>query len=310
VTPIKDWRTAFLLAAIVVACLLTPFVNPHGLEMMRIWQKIVGSKVLPQVISEHMPMDPTKPLGIAIVALGAFYIVMLAGALPTVRVSWLIPLVWLALSFKGIRQGPLFAIVAAVVIADLWPHTRWHRLLVKYGDGTMATDNPRPEPAGASWWAIPALAVMLALTLQLSGRTVPVIGAGWVRLDPDFVPADLNNYVYKQINRSDVRLFNDANLGGYLIYHAPNVKIFMDDRCELYGDEWIKHYSDTLGLPPDELGREFERWTELYQFTHAFIQSNPPEKEKSSIERYLMGHPEKWREAARGRRAVVYERVR
>jgi hypothetical protein len=107
-----------------------------------------------------------------------------------------------------------------------------------------------------------------------------------------------------------VRLFNDANLGGYLIYHAPAVKIFMDDRCELYGDEWIKHYSDTLGLPPEELGREFERWAELYQFTHAFIQTNPPEKEKSAIESYLLGNPAKWREAARGKRAVVFERVK
>ena len=33
------------------------------MEMIRIWQKIVGSKVLPEVIHEHMPMDPTKPLG-------------------------------------------------------------------------------------------------------------------------------------------------------------------------------------------------------------------------------------------------------
>jgi hypothetical protein len=309
-SPITSWRTAILLAAIVVACLLTPFVNPHGLEMMRIWQKIVGSKVLPEVIAEHMPMDPTKPLGIAVVALGAFYLVVLAGALPAVRVSWLIPLVWFALSFKGIRQGPLFAIVAAVAVADIWPHTIWHRLLVKFGDGTMATNSPPVEPAGAAWWALPALAVAAALLLQIGGRTVPVIGHGWVRLDPNFVPVDMNAFVQKEIDRPEVRLFNDANLGGYLIYHAPHVKIFMDDRCELYGDEWIKHYSDTLGLPPEELGQEFERWADLYQFTHAFIQTNPPEKEKSSIERYLTGHPDKWREVARGTRAVVFERVR
>jgi hypothetical protein len=308
-TPIRNWRTAILLSAIVVACLLTPFVNPHGIEMIRIWQKIVGSKVLPQVIHEHMPMDPTKPLGIAVVSLGVFYIIMLAGALPALRVSWLIPLVWFALSFKGIRQGPLFAIVAAVAIADLWPHTIWHRLLVKFGDGTMATNTPRAEP-GESWWALPVAAVVVALALQISGRTAPVVGANWVRLDPDFVPVDMNPFIQKEIDRPDVRLFNDANLGGYLIYHAPHVKIFMDDRCELYGDEWIKHYSDTLGLPPEELGKEFERWAGLYQFTHAFFQTNPPEKEKSSLETYLASHPEKWREVARGKRAVVFERVK
>ena len=77
---------------------------------------------------------------------------------------------------------------------------------------------------------------------------------------PNFVPVDLNDPVAKYAASvpSGTHIFNDANLGGYLIYHAPRLKIFMDDRCELYGDDWIEHYSDTLGLPPAELGQEFE----------------------------------------------------
>ena len=120
-SPIRSWRTAFLLVGIVVACGLTPFVNPHGLEMIRIWQRIVGSKVLPEVVSEHMPLDPTSPLGLSVIGMGMFYLAMLLGTLPKrPRVSWLVPLVWFALSFKGIRQGPLFAVCAGVAIADLW----------------------------------------------------------------------------------------------------------------------------------------------------------------------------------------------
>jgi hypothetical protein len=37
--------------------------------------------------------------------------------------------------------------------------------------------------------------------------------------------------------------------------------------------------------------------------------TNPPEQEKPPIERYLSGAPGKWREVARGKRAVMYERV-
>ena len=285
-SPIKDWRTAWLLAAIVVACLLTPFVNPHGMEMIRIWQKIVGSKVLPRVILEHMPMDPTRPLGIAIVSLGAFYIAVLAGALPRMRVSWLIPLVWFVLSFKGIRQGPLFAIVAAVAIADIWPHTLWHRLLVKHGDGSLARNDP-PARNGLLWAAIPAIAVLLASTLQANRIAAPIIGRGWARLDPDFVPVDLNDPVAKYAASvpPGTPVFNDANLGGYLIYYAPTLKIFMDDRCELYGDAWLQHYVETLGLPPAELGQELERWRMKYHFDHALIQTSPPDKDKPAIER-------------------------
>ncbi len=281
--------------------------------MIRIWQRIVASKVLPAVVHEHMPLNPTEPLGLAIIGLGAFYLVLLLGTLPRrPQVTWLIPLVWFALSFKGIRQGPLFAITAAVAVADLWPHTIWHRLLVKYGDGSLARSpdfTPRPLLIP---FIVPALAILLALGLQITHTPAPLIGYGWVRFDPDFVPVDMNGPIeeYAAHVPPGSRVFLVANLGGYLIYHAPNAKIFMDDRCELYGDDWIKGYSDTLGLPPgNELGVVFERWASYYQFDRALVMTNPPEKEKPSIERYLLSNPQ-WREVARGKCAVMFERVR
>ena len=320
VNPIKNWRTAFLLVGIVVACGLTPFVNPHGLEMIRTWQKIVGSKVLPEVIHEHMPMDPTSPLGITVVALGAFYLVLLAGTFPKwPRVSWLVPLVWLVLSFKGIRQGPLFAVCAGVAIADIWEHTLWHRLLVKHGDGSTAW-NPDNVSQAAKWrgpiWAallIPALLVEVSIKLQAHKVEVPVVGYGWARLDPNFIPTDMTEEMtaYAASVPHGTPIYNDANLGGYLIYHTPTLKIFMDDRCELYGDEWIRHYTDTLRKPPEELGVVFEGWAAKYRFERAIvITSGPTSEDKSQIEQYLSSVPGKWREVRRGKRTVMFERVK
>ncbi len=318
-SPITSWRTAFLLVGIVIACGLTPLVNPHGLEMIRIWQRIVGSKVLPEVINEHMPMDPSSALGLAVIGLGAFYIVMLAGTLPKMpRVSWIIPLVWFALSFKGIRQGPLFAVCAGVAITDLWKHTIWHRLLVKHGDGSTAWDAENPAEVarrGGSLWAglaVPAMLVAVAFALQVKHIEVPVIGHGWARLDPDFIPSDMTKDVTEYAARvpDGTPIFNDANLGGYLIYHTPNLKIFMDDRCELYGDSWIKNYSDTLGKPPEELGPVFEEWAAKYRFERAIVMTNPPPKDKPPIEQYLLSASGKWREVSRGKRAVMFERVK
>src|SRR5262245_26167043 len=180
-TPIHSWRTAFLLVAIVGACGLTPLVNPHGLEMIRIWQRIVGSKVLPEVVNEHMPLDPSSPLGLAVIGLGAFYVLLLLGTLPKLpRVSWLIPLVWFALRFKGIRQGPLLAVCAAVAIADLWKHTLWHRLLVKYCDGSTAWNAEDPAEVQRRWsplWAamlVPVLLVVCSAKLQAHRVEVPI----------------------------------------------------------------------------------------------------------------------------------------
>lgn len=322
-TPISNWRTAFLLAGIVLACALAPFVNPHGVEMIRTWQKIVGSKVLPELVSEHKPLDPTSPLGLTVLALGAVYLLLLGSTLRTAdgkfarpRVSWLIPLVWLALSFKGIRQGPLFAVCAGVAIADLWKHTFFHRYLLKNGDGSTAWDADAPaeaEKRHSPLWAallVPALLVAISSKLIAHKVEVPVVGAGWARLHPKYVPTDLNDAVREYAARvpPGTRVFNDANLGGYLMYHAPELKIFMDDRCELYGDEWIRGYSDTLGSPPAELGPVFEYWAQKWQFERALIQSNGPGAEKLPLEAYLSASP-KWREVARGQSAVMYARV-
>ena len=314
-TPIKSWRTAWLLVAVVVACGLTPFVNPFGVEMLNTWMRIVGSKVLPQVVNEHMALDPTSPLGMIVLASGAAYLFLLAGTLPTFpRVSWLIPLVWLLLSFKGIRQAPLFAITAAVAMVDLWPHTIWHRLLVAHGDGSLARApdaEPRPRPELVPM-LVPLAAVLLVLGLQLGRVAFPVFGSGWARLDPDFIPSDLTAEMtrYAAAVPPGTRIFNDANLGGYLIYHTPSLKIFMDDRCELYGDEEIAYYAETLGLPPAELAPRFEDWAARFQFDRAMVMTHPAGEDRPPIEQYLLDHPGQWREVARGKRAAVFERVR
>ena len=94
-----------------------------------------------------------------------------------------------------------------------------------------------------------------------------------------------------------MRIFNDANLGGYLIYHAPKAKIFMDDRCELYGDDWIKHYSDTLGLPPEELGRRV-RALGRPSTGSPRVHHDEPAGEGEVVDRALSARPS--REVARG----------
>ena len=313
-TPRLTRRVSLLLVGIVVACGLTPFINPFGMEMIATWQRIVGSKVLPQVVNEHMPLDPTSPLGITVIAFGAFYLILLVGSLPRFpRVSWIIPLAWLVLSFKGIRQGPLFAITAVVAIADLWPHTVWYRLLKAHGDGSLARE-PDPEPQRGwvhSSLLIPASVVLLALVLQVNRVAMPVVGHGWARLDPMFIPADLADEMraYAASVPPGTRIFNDANLGGFLIYHTPTLKIFMDDRCELYGDDQIAYYSETLGLPPDELGPRFEDWSNRFQFGRALVMTDPTGLEIPSLEQYLLSSPG-WREVARGKRAVIFERAR
>lgn len=302
-SPIRSWRTAWALVGVLAACGLTPFDNPYGLEMIRIWQRILQSDVLKQVVNEHKPLNITQSADQCIVGFAALYLFLLAGTLPgKPRVSWLIPLVWLALTVKGIRQGPLFVVTGAVAIADLWPHTVWCRLLKRHGDSLV--QDPPAAAATAPAFALPLAAVLASLALVVAGIAVPVVGRGWVRLDPGYAPVELTDTLrdYAHTAGPGARIYNDCNLGGYLIYNVPDLKIFMDDRFELYRDEWTADYVDTIWYHPEK----FDRWTEQYGFDRALVVTNP--EDRTPLDLYLSRPGSGWVEVGRAKCAVLFRR--
>jgi len=302
--PITSVRVGLGILGVLGSCALTPFDNPFGLEMMHTWQRIVGSTVMVQVVNEHKPLNLDAPIDQMLVASAILYCLALAGTLPTLRrefrATWVVPLVWMVLMVKGIRQGPLFVMTAAVVLADFWPHTVWSKLLKKYGD-SLAYGTAAPVRPAA--FVIPATLVALALGLQIAGVSVPVVGRGWASPSRDFVPSDMTKAIADELTNSPgrPRLFNDCNLGGYLIYYHPTHKIFMDDRFELYGDAWLNDYVQAAWLHPERV----EDYCDRYACTHALVGvENPP----TPFDRYLAGSP-RWSEVARGQGAVLFRRV-
>ena len=302
--PVGSWRGVALLAGVLAACLLTPLDNPFGWEMVATWRRIVGSEVLPRVVSEHQPLSLETDAGRVVAGFGALYLVLFAGTVPGwragFRVTWLVPLVWLVLSVKSIRQGPLFAVTAAVVLADFWPRTVWHRLLLKYGD-SLAYGAAGVRFRVASL-VLPAALVLGAAGLQAGGCRVPVVGAGWARLSGEFVPTELTGIVARELGVTPGgRVWNDCNLGGYLIFFHPAHKIFMDDRFELYGDPWTAAYVETLFDHPDRV----EQYADRYGCTHALVGTAP---DAPPLPAYLAASAG-WVEVGRSPRAALFRRV-
>jgi hypothetical protein len=303
-SPVRSWGTIWSLVGLVASCGLTMFVNPFGLEMQRTWFRIVGSKVMKDYVSEHSPLNLDRQPDQVVVAFASFYLLLLVGSIPTrPRVTWFLPLVWFALTVQGIRQGPLFIVVAVVVIADLWPHTVWHRLLRKSGD--LLTRDPATSLSRLGWqaYALPALVVLSSLLLEIGRVSVPVIGSGWVRFQSVITPADLNDAIreYADSVPAGTPIYNDPNFGGYLIYFFPELKVFMDDRFELCGDQWLLDYAETVYHHPER----FEDWYRQYRFERAIVSLEDP---KPLVE-YLRNSG-KWREVARGGHAALFARVK
>ena len=106
-------------------------------------------------------------------------------------------------------------------------------------------------------------------------------------------------------------IFNDANLGGYLIYHTPKAEDLHGRPLRTVRRRLDRAYSDTLGLPPAELGQEFERGPRTLPL-RSRADHDQPAREGKAVDRTrtLLEHPEEWREVARGKRAVMFERIK
>ena len=300
--PIDSWRNAWLLAAVGIVCLMTPFINPFGMELLNTWQRIVGSPVLKQIVNEHKPLDIMHPAGQVTIGYGVFYLLILAGSLNRwPRITWLIPLVWLVLSIDSIRQGPLFILCGVICIADIWPHTCWHRLLKKHGDSLIVEADTIPR-----WrWThaiIPLLAIVIALSLQLTKTQLPVIGHGWACLDSDMIPTALTEKLqtYAKEQGNNAKIYNDLNHGGYLIYHSPELKIYMDDRFELYTAEWTKAYAAMYFDHPERIAAILDQ----YNLDMALIVTS---EEPTPLDEWFSKQNE-WEEVGRTKSAALFQR--
>lgn len=291
-SPLKSGRQAIGFIAVSLLAAAAPLVNPYGIGMFEIWAKIVGSSAMKQYVLEHQPLTWRDGAGRWVIAVIAVNMtVMLSTRFRGFRITWLMPFLWFALSFGGIRQGPLAMVTALVAVADLWP--------TAFGGALMVA---QPVASGRRWLILPAIAVAFLACLHAAGIRIPLIGRGWAGHDDSTWPVSilptLKDAVAKQPPGSAI--YNDPGNGGFLIWHTPSLKIFMDDRFELCGEEWLRTYC--------EAGPEiFDDWDRRYHFRLALV--NTTRDERSAMDLYLSGKPGRWREIARHPKAVLFEKI-
>jgi hypothetical protein len=144
---------------------------------------------------------------------------------------------------------------------------------------------------GRSWSALflPFVAVAAAALLQVGGVRVPVVGRDWARFDPAEWPVELLPQL-DEINRSSeegARIFNDMNFGGFLIYHTPRLRIFVDDRCPLYGAKFLLAYNHARQEDPAQI----DQWQRQYGFRYALVEATGRTDGRTDgrFDRYLSG---------------------
>jgi hypothetical protein len=169
-----------------------------------------------------------------------------------------------------------------VAVADFFPYTHLASRLARRGSDLYVPQTPggdEPVRATAVPFLVPAVVVALAALIQMTGATVPVVGRGWARLDPSIWPVELLPELRaRQYDRPQgTRIFCEYHFGGYLIYETPGYRVFIDDRCEVFGDEFLRGFVLTKQLLASgfsDPAEPFAKWQADYgEFDLALVET-------------------------------------
>lgn len=304
-SPIKSLRDVGRLLFLGLACAATAFINPYGIALPRTWLAIMDSPILPQIIAEHAPLRLQDPSAWPIILFTGLYLFVLAGTIgKPPRITWLIPLFWMFQAYARVRHAPLFALSGLIGIASMWPFTRWADWLARHRPDWQrpvlpATDQQlsfRERLLGftAPAW-LPTAAIGLMLALQVLGLR------GWAKLDEKKWPVELLPVLIEHEPRASQRnhLFNDYIDGGFVIFHAPAYRVFVDDRCELFGDAWLVEF---LNAASTDTASAIQHWQERYGPFHFALT-----RLGTSFDDCFAKDPE-WQCLYRGKIAAFYQR--
>ncbi len=297
-SPLQTAGAKFVSLAAVLAATAALFVTPHGIAGVETCIRLMRMP-LPDVIQEHRPLNVFRVEGVAVVLLAIAYVAALRSiGFRKLRVTWLLPAVWLALAFLRVRHAPLFAISWGVVVAEMLRYSPARFWLAEHGlwradDGEAGQAKSKEElPArigqprdgeqkageqksglrhGLAFAAVP---VLFALALQAGSIPAPVLGHGWADLEGAGWPMPLADDLARLQSEQDrpLRVFNQLHYGGFVIFHQPQARVFIDDRCELYGFGLLSRYSNAESHEPAKL----DEWFGKYKFDAALVATGSP----------------------------------
>jgi hypothetical protein len=162
-------------------------------------------------------------------------------------VRWAVGLVFLAFSFRHMRNIPFFLIVSLPLCAELLSEgsARFHRRW-SFGGGWTKTGNF----AGA--------VLLAALLLWLGPEHVHSITYSGTRPAEYFrttsYPIEAVEWMRVNSDQTGQRLYNDYGYGGFLLWWMPGTRIFIDGRMPAWrsGERFIlRDYMALTGANPD-----------------------------------------------------------
>ncbi|MDX1688780.1 MAG: hypothetical protein R3248_12420 [Candidatus Promineifilaceae bacterium] len=239
--PTLSTRQIRLLAAVTGVSFLAALLNPNGYHLWIYPFETLGSSAMQSYIQEWQPPDFHFAIFwpfAAMLALG-----VTGWVYSPRRPSFTDVLLFLGTGGAGLlsaRHIPLFAIVAAPIVARSW----WSVLAGTRVEGWLApgTERPPGRLARILNWSL------LLLALLAAAAWVGVKAGGNDEAIADRYPVAAVDFL-EQSGLDQERGYNRYGWGGYLIWRG--IPVFVDGRADVYGDDFLLYYRQTLELQDD-----------------------------------------------------------
>ncbi len=284
-------RWARLRKLVVITALSVPAValNPYGIQMLGYPFRTVGIGVLQDFIQEWGSPDFHQPQTWPFAAL--LLAVLAAAGLSSRRIDWTDLALVTGTTMMGLMAGrniAVFAIAATPVLSrhvDSWLTDRgWQIRPVRRASKGMLRLN----------WLLLAVIALGGLV-----KVVAAVNSTTVReAQETYLPVELAAYLDE--TPPDGLMFNSYNWGGYLMFAAPDVPVYVDGRTDLYDDAFLRDY---LGVVFVRDG--WDRRLDEQRIDFVAIEA------ESFLATALRDRPEQWREQQfDDERSALFVRIR
>ncbi|MBN1678714.1 MAG: hypothetical protein JW966_00385 [Anaerolineae bacterium] len=215
-------------------------INPYGVQMLGYPFRTVGIGVLQDYIQEWGSPDfhqrQTWPFALMLLGL-----VALAG-LSSRRIDWTDLTLASGTACMALMAGrniTLFAVVSAPILSrhlNVW--------LADHGWQIHPVRRVRGRKLVLNWvlLALVALGALAKVAVVLSEETVR-------KAQEQMLPVEVAQFLDE--SPPEGKMFNSYNWGGYLMFAAPDVPVYVDGRTDLYDDDFLRDYLDITFIRDD-----------------------------------------------------------
>jgi len=240
----RFWRYYLLGGA---ASFLASLANPSGFQIWRTSAGYIGNSYLVSHTMEYLPPDFHAPstwpllvfMGLLVVALGLRRKRIDSGQL-------FLAAAWLLMALYSVRNAPLFAIIAAPLLAStLQDSLRAGQRQGSFLARLHALDERLLQVDeclhGVAW---PVLALVCTLACFRSGIALDFQQVG-NRFDPQVFPVAAADWLEDHPQKAE--MFNYFPWGGYLLYRTwPEARVFIDGQTDFYGEALTRQYEQVI----------------------------------------------------------------